>query len=192
MTGVALVLVLMIYSAQSFSEKLQRTSSSFMLPRPARLVLLDRDGVVNQDVGSPGVVCLSQLELTPKAAEAIACLKQRGCQVVLVTNQSCVGKGLITRQELDSIHSRLQDMLRDEDKDAILDDIYVCTSVNENNDPRMKPSPGMIVEAMNDARVEPHECIMIGDSLRDLHAAHAGGVFHKILVSTGEFRPSCN
>lgn len=150
-------------------------------------------GVVNQDVGSPGVVCPSQLELIPKAAEAIACLKQKGCQVVLVTNQSCVGKGLITRQELDFIHSRLKDMLRDEDKDAILDDIYVCTSVNEsNNNPRMKPNPGMIVEAMKDAHVEPHECIMIGDSLRDLQAAHAGGVFHKILVSTGELRVSCS
>jgi len=155
-----------------------------------RLILLDRDGVVNEDVGSPGVVCKSQLTLTPNAAKAIGSLRRRGCKVVLVTNQSCVGKGLIPRQELDAINDHLQDMLRYDDDDAILDNIYLCTSVNESDDPRMKPNSGMIVEACQDESIPPDECIMIGDSLRDLEAAQSGGVPRKILVSTGELKLS--
>lgn len=170
-------------SIQSLTKMASRLPKIVDLPP---LVLLDRDGVVNKDVGSPGVISPLQLELTPNAAQAIGSLKRKGCRVVLVTNQSCVGKGLIDEAELHQINDCLQKMLLDEDNDAILDDIYVCTSVNGSCDPRMKPGPGMIQEACRDASVEPIDCVMIGDSLRDLEAAKAGGVGCKILVSTGE------
>ncbi len=77
-----------------------------------RLILLDRDGVVNEDVGAPGVLCPSQLELTPNAGIAIGRLKRSGCKIALITNQSCVGKGLINIQQLHDIHQRIQDMVR--------------------------------------------------------------------------------
>ncbi len=77
-----------------------------------RLILLDRDGVVNQDVGAPGIICPSQLQLTPNAGIAIGRLKRSGCKIALITNQSCVGKGLINIQQLNVIHQRIQDMVR--------------------------------------------------------------------------------
>jgi histidinol phosphatase-like enzyme len=94
-------------------------------------------------VGSPGVVNLSQLELTTNAALDIGALQRAGRKVVLVTNQKLrCGQGLMTRNELDDIHNHLQTMLLKQDRDAMLNESYVCTSINDSGDPRMKPNPG--------------------------------------------------
>jgi D-glycero-D-manno-heptose 1,7-bisphosphate phosphatase len=151
-----------------------------------KLVLLDRDGVVNVDVGSPGVLSTHQLLLTKNAGVAIGKLKRAGKRVVLVTNQSCVGKGLISQQDLEQIHHQLQFMLHEQDADATLDQIYFCPGINVNDDARMKPKPGMLLEACRDAGLLPTDCVMVGDSVRDLQAATAAGVPLRILVSTGE------
>ena len=154
-------------------------------PVVPKLVLLDRDGVVNEDVGSPGVTCVRQLQLIPNAATAIGDLKRSGYNVALITNQSCVGKGLLSDFGLVEIHNLLQDMLCDDDSDAILDDIYVCTATKDRNDPRMKPNPGMITEACNDFQISPENSIFIGDTLTDMQAALSGGVPTRVLVETG-------
>jgi D-glycero-D-manno-heptose 1,7-bisphosphate phosphatase len=151
-----------------------------------KLVLLDRDGVVNVDVGSPGVLSTHQLLLTKNAGVAIGKLKRAGKRVVLVTNQSCVGKGLISQQDLEQIHHQLQFMIHEQDADATLDQIYFCPGINVNDDARMKPKPGMLLEACRDAGLLPTDCVMVGDSVRDLQAATAAGVPLRILVSTGE------
>ena len=151
-----------------------------------KLVLLDRDGVVNVDVGSPGVLSTHQLLLTKNAGVAIGKLKRAGKRVVLVTNLSCVGKGLISQQDLEQIHHQLQFMLHEQDADATLDQIYFCPGINVNDDARMKPKPGMLLEACRDAGLLPTDCVMVGDSVRDLQAATAAGVPLRILVSTGE------
>ena len=152
-----------------------------------KLVLLDRDGVINVDVGTPGVVDPSQLRLTDRAATAIGTLQRQGhCRVVLITNQSCVGKGLITLDELDRIHNQLQEKLLAEDSDARWDTVYACCTTKSVPDPRRKPRPGMILEACAEWGVDPADCVMIGDTLNDLRAAAAAGVSRRILVSTGE------
>ncbi|KAL7473515.1 hypothetical protein ACHAXS_013970 [Conticribra weissflogii] len=156
-----------------------------------KLVLLDRDGVVNQDVGSPGVICKSQFELTPNAGKAIGKLKRTfNCPVVLITNQSCVGKGLLTLSGLEEIHNHMQSLLLQEDSCAKIDQIYVCTSVREW-DVRKKPNPGMIIEACTDWGIDiksgfdMDSLIFIGDSLTDMQAAKRSGVHNRILVETG-------
>jgi len=162
-------------------------ASSTTLHQPPilpKLILLDRDGVVNEDVGSPGVTSPSQLRLTPGAASAIGRLRRRSCRVALITNQSCVGKGLLTEHGLDKIHDTLRRMLLEDDEDAIFDGLYQCLSIKEDNDPRMKPGPGMILEALHDFGAEVDDSIFIGDNLTDLQAASAAGVDLKMLVST--------
>lgn len=70
----------------------------------------------------------------------------------------------------------------------MLNESYVCTSLNDSGDSRMKPNPGMILEACQNekvAKVSPNKSVMIGDSLSDLQAAQAGGISRKILVSIG-------
>lgn len=155
--------------------------SPFPLPK---LVLLDRDGVINQDVGAPGVVCKTQFELTTDAGRAIGKLKRMGCRVVVITNQSCVGKNLLTQSELDGIHDEMKQQLFQEDNCAVIDQIYVCTSVDEK-DPRKKPNPGMITEACEEWGIAATETLFIGDKLTDMQAAKLGGVTKRILVETG-------
>jgi len=147
-----------------------------------KLVLLDRDGVINRDVGAPGVVSISQFVLTKHAAEAIGTLKRHGCTVVLVTNQSCVGKGIINRAQLDEIHDYMVHKLLKEDDDARLDRLYICTSTSKE-DTRYKPNPGMILEALEDFQIDAADCVLIGDTLTDLQAAVALPL--RILVATG-------
>lgn len=150
-----------------------------------KLILLDRDGVINEDVGSPGVTDLNQLQLTPQAGSAIGNLRRAGLKVAIITNQSCVGKGLITRNELDQIMERLQSMLLEEDPDAKWDAVYICTTNYDVKDHRRKPSPGMIEEACQEFQVPAEQTIFVGDTQTDMHAAHRGGVPVRILVATG-------
>ena len=152
---------------------------------PKKLILLDRDGVMNQDVGSPGVTDPKQLQLTPSAGTAMGNLKRAGYKIAVISNQSCVGKGLITRDQLDSIMETLQNMLVEEDTDAKWDAMYICTTRNDVEDHRKKPSPGMIEEACRNFQVASEETIFVGDTLTDMQAACSGGVPVRILVATG-------
>lgn len=167
-----------------------------------RLILLDRDGVINHDVGAPGVLHPSQLELTSGAATAIADFRTKlQAKIAIITNQSCVGKGLIDeRNDLKKIHDKLQKMLLDDDERAVIDKIFYCTSLRNSNDYRMKPNPGMIHEACDYFGIHASHCVMIGDAIRDLEAAASAGVPSRILVETGygldvmngEKAPSCD
>ena len=154
---------------------------------PPRLVLLDRDGVINEDVGAPGVVDVADLRLIPGAAAALGRLRRTPCaaRVALVTNQSCVGKGLLSPRGLDRIHDAMRRLLRDADADAGVDAIYACLSRREDGDPRMKPGPGMVSEALRDFGVGGAEAVFVGDTLTDMQAAKTGGVELRVLVETG-------
>ncbi len=99
--------------------------------------------------------------------------------------QTTVGKGLLDEIQLHEIHDYMSSVLIENDKDARLDGIYVCTSIKEQNDPNMKPHPGMILQAYNDFRVAPQDCVFVGDTITDLQAATSANVASKILVSTG-------
>lgn len=168
------------------SEKRPQSTTS-----TPKLVLVDRDGVINEDLGAPGVLDASKLKLTPGAGFALGRLRRAGYKVALVTNQSCVGKGLITESDLCNIHKRLLEMLSEEDQDAIFDTIFYCTSTKEMNDYRMKPNPGMVEEALElfgvDTAVagDRNTVLFVGDTLTDLQAAARAGVSLRILVETG-------
>ncbi len=145
------------------------------------LVLLDRDGVLNEERGdhvtSPG-----ELVMIDGSAKAVADLNAAGRKVVLVTNQSAVGRGLVPRETLDRIHDALRDELAR--AGGRLDDILVCTDAPWAATERRKPGPGMLREALSRYRAAAGETPMIGDSLRDLQAAAAAGC-RRILVRTG-------
>lgn len=147
-----------------------------------RLVLLDRDGVLNQDrpdsVRTPG-----DLALIPGAAAAVARLNRSGIKVAIVTNQSVVGRGIVAPAMLERIHDHLRDLLAREG--GRIDALLVCTDPPERASDRRKPGPGMLREAMRGFSTSPGETVMIGDDLRDLQAAVAAGC-RRILVRTGK------
>ena len=151
-----------------------------------RLVLLDRDGVVNVDVGSPGVTSAEDFRLEKGAAAALAKLKLAGASVCLVTNQTCVGKGLVTEDGLEAIHRRMRELLVEEGGvNAVLDDILYATRTADVPCDRRKPAPGMLLEAMTSFDVRKEDATMVGDTVTDMQAAVAAGVEDRVLVGTG-------
>jgi D-glycero-D-manno-heptose 1,7-bisphosphate phosphatase len=147
-----------------------------------RLVLIDRDGVLNVDrpnyVRSP-----DQLAMIPGAAAAVARLNAANVRVAVCTNQGVVGRGLIGRDMLDRIHEDLRTRLAREG--ARLDAIFDCTDPPGVPTPRRKPEPGMLREALERFGAEAPAPPMIGDALRDLQAAHKAGC-KRVLVRTGQ------
>src|SRR4051812_2376050 len=132
-----------------------------------KLVLLDRDGVLNDEIGGyisdPG-----KLRMIPGSAAAVARLNRAGLKVAVCTNQSVVGRGICDMAMLERINSRLADYLAAEG--AHIDHIFVCTDHPDNPTRRRKPGPGMLEEATRMFNAEPRETPMIGDNLRDLEA----------------------
>ena len=147
-----------------------------------RLVLTDRDGVLNED-RPEGVRRPEELALIPGAAAALRRLNRAGIPVALITNQSAVGRGWISAAELAAIHRRLERELAH--AAARLDLILCATDAPAQAGPRRKPGPGMLLEAMTRFGVAAADAVMIGDDLCDLEAAAAAGC-RRILVRTGK------
>lgn len=149
-----------------------------------RLVLLDRDGVLNEDrpdyVKSP-----DELVLIPGAAGAVARLTAADVRVVVCTNQSAVGQGLIDIGTLDAIHAKLRREI--EAAGGRIDDILYAPAPRGSDHPWRKPNPGMLAAALARYAADPAATPMIGDSLRDMQAALQVGC-RRVLVRTGHGR----
>lgn len=173
------------------------------------LWLLDRDGVINEDVGSPGVIDVDRFKFLPLVKESLWSIRRRQNVdesptsktnaavrkvVCLITNQTCVGKEIITEDYLtDVIHKRMtEELSRGGGADAFFDAILYETSPVEGNN-RRKPAPGMVLEALQ--MFPPNTpgkdgVIFVGDSMTDMMAAgraeiESGRSITRVLVGTG-------
>ena len=151
---------------------------------PIKLIILDRDGVVNYDsdqfIKSP-----EEWKPIPGSLEAISRLNQAGFKVVLATNQSGVGRGLFDMAMLNAIHDKMHKALAL--AGARIDACFFCPHAADSDCGCRKPKPGMFREigVRFNASLTGVPCI--GDSLRDLQAAaEVGG--QPILVLTGKGR----
>ena len=142
-------------------------------------LLLDRDGVLNRMLPGDYVKTYDEFEWLPGALEALAEAAQKFPRIYIVSNQRGVGRGVMTQEALDAVHSR---MLADiEAAGGRIDGIYVCTAVSEE-DPRRKPNRGMFDEILvGHPEVTPGRTVMMGDSRSDMQFALNCGV-HGILV----------
>ena len=151
-----------------------------MNAQPAAFI--DRDGTINIDVHDLNRV--EQLQLIPRAGEAIARLNQAGYPVIVITNQSAIARGLLTESGLSDIHRELKHQLSA--FNATIDAIYHCPHHPDGKDncTCRKPAPGMILRAANEHNIDLAGSIMIGDNATDLEAGwHAG--CRAALVRTG-------
>jgi len=147
------------------------------------LILLDRDGVLNQEPANVFVHSPAELILMPGAGKAVARLNARGWPVAVCTNQSCVGRNIIDEAMLTRIHETLfSHLARD---NARLDAIFFAPDAPWAATERRKPGAGMLREAMQRFRAGPQDTVFIGDSLTDLQAAQKAGC-RKILVRSGK------
>ena len=146
-----------------------------------KLVLLDRDGVINVD-RPDSVKSKAEFLLLPGVIPAIRLLNTASIQVAIVSNQAVVGRGVLSESGLEEIHRYMKDLLKE--GDAFMDEVFVCTS-NYPNDPKRKPNPGLLLEALKMFHVKHFDAVMIGDALRDLEAA-ASIDCPRVLVRTGK------
>jgi D-glycero-D-manno-heptose 1,7-bisphosphate phosphatase len=147
-----------------------------------KLVILDRDGVINQDsdayIKSP-----REWKPIPGSLEAIARLTQAGYHVVVATNQSGVGRGLFEMATLNAIHDKMH--LAVGQAGGRIDAVFYCPHAQEANCDCRKPKPGLLEEIGRRFGTSLAGVPSIGDSLRDLQAAVAVGA-QPILVLTGK------
>lgn len=146
-----------------------------------RLALLDRDGVLNHD-RADFVTTPEQWVPIEGAAAAVARLNRAGLNVAIVTNQSCIGRGMVSEQMVELIHHKMRRHLAE--AGAAIDAVLVCPDPPWAASERRKPAPGMLREAMRRFSAAPEQTVMIGDDLRDLQAAAAASCA-RILVRTG-------
>jgi histidinol-phosphate phosphatase family protein len=137
-------------------------------------VFFDRDGVVNVSPGEGYVLSWEAFHFHDGIMEATRLCRDHGYRLVLVTSQQGVGKGLMTREQLDEIHARMQVELR-ENKGAPFDRIEVCAHLSGSCDCR-KPSPVMIQRAAQALDLDLSRSVMIGDHDRDIQMAVNAGV----------------
>ena len=152
-----------------------------------RAVFLDRDGTINLDVGYPSR--WDQIAIYPYAFEAVRRLKAAGFLIVVVTNQSGIGRGFLTEADLEIIHARLDDEFRR--RGIPLDAIYHCphfeaaeAAAGRTDCSCRKPLPGMGMRAAAELGIDLPRSFMIGDKAEDiLFGMNIGAT--PILVKTG-------
>ena len=169
--------------------------SSPIGPRPAvactrPAVFLDRDGTLIEHVhylSDPALV-----RLLPGAAEALKRLRRAGFARVLVTNQSAIGRGMLTEERLDQIHTEMNRQLAA--CGATIDAIYYCPDAPAGDDrtvvenPDRKPGPGMLLRAAADLKLDLGASWMVGDLISDVLAGLNAGC-RSILVESGQTSP---
>ena len=147
-----------------------------------KLIILDRDGVINEDsdeyIKSP-----QEWKPIPGSLEAVARLNQAGYQVTVATNQSGIARGLFDIDALNAIHQTMAAALRR--FGGHIDGIFFCPHGPDAHCNCRKPAPGLLLAIAERFGLELDGVPVIGDSLRDLQAARAAGA-RPILVRTGK------
>ncbi len=140
-----------------------------------RALFLDRDGVINRRIMGGYVRTPEEFVLLEDILPLLRSAKAAGDILVVITNQQGVGKGLMSKSDLDAVHAHMNDVLTSHLGFGI-DHVYACMSLATANDPRRKPSPGMLLDAIADLGIDPETSWFVGDSLTDAQAGRAAGV----------------
>lgn len=151
-----------------------------------RAVFLDRDGTIIELVHH--LTDPADVKLISGAGPAITSLRSAGYTVVIVTNQSVIGRGKLTEEGLEEVHAEMLAQLAKHD--AFVDAIYFCPLAPLQRDPTIiedpmrKPGPGMLLAAAEDLDLDLSGSWMIGDTVSDILAGNSAGC-RSILVKTG-------
>lgn len=138
-----------------------------------KALFLDRDGVINRK--SDGYVTDERdLEVLEDAARAARLARSKGYAVVVVTNQSAVGRGIMTAGQLERVHARMEAELAR--AGARLDAIYCCTHAPADRCSCRKPGTAMIEAAVRDLGIDAEGSLLVGDSETDMEAARRAGL----------------
>ncbi|MDO4641997.1 MAG: D-glycero-beta-D-manno-heptose 1,7-bisphosphate 7-phosphatase [Neisseria sp.] len=147
-----------------------------------KLIILDRDGVINQD-RDDFVKSADEWVPIEGSMDAIAFLSEAGYTVAVATNQSGIGRKYFTVQELTEMHNKMHRLVQQ--AGGQIDGIWFCPHTAVDECDCRKPKPGMVYDIIDRFSAKAEETYMVGDSLRDLQAIDAAGG-KPVLVLTGK------
>ncbi len=150
--------------------------------RPA--IFLDRDGVINEDIGF--VHRAEDVVILPGVISGLWALQELGYALILVTNQSGIGRGYYSEEEFTRLNTWMLSLL--EDEGIGIQAVYHCPHAPEDDCDCRKPKPGMILRAAREHQIDLARSWMIGDKTSDIAAARNAGIHHRVLVRTGQFQ----
>jgi len=141
-------------------------------------VFVDRDDTIMEDCG----YCSDpkNVKIFPGVPDALRRLKSNGFKLIIITNQSGIGRGLFTLDQYRAVEAEVLRQLGD----GLIDATYFCSDVPVQPSTRRKPEPGMIVEATREHQIDLSRSFLIGDKKIDVECAHNAGV-RAIRVRTG-------
>lgn len=151
-----------------------------------RHVILDRDGVLNREDAEGGWICDPQEWIWEQGArEGLLLFARAGLRISVVTNQSCIGRGLAEPEAI----ARVNDHMRRKAvaSGARIDEVFVCPHAPDEDCDCRKPRPGLVRQAIEASGVPATQTVLVGDAARDLEAGRRGGV-EVVLVRTGKGR----
>ncbi len=152
-------------------------------PRALRPALfLDRDGVIIEN-REDYLRAWDQAAIIPGVLSALARARSSPYAIVIITNQSAIGRGLIDRSTADEINARLVAAIQD--AGGRVDGVFMCPHAPEAGCDCRKPQPGLVLQAARALSVDLARSVLVGDALSDILAARAAGVPQAILVRTG-------
>jgi D-glycero-D-manno-heptose 1,7-bisphosphate phosphatase len=149
----------------------------------AKAVFLDRDGTLIHNVpycSDPGKV-----QVLPGVTQSLKQLREHGFKLVIVTNQSGIGRGYFEEETFWKVQAAFEQQVGPD----IIDATYFCADHPDEATDRRKPGPGMLIEAANDLGLNLAACFMVGDSASDVEAGLRAGVKATILIGTKEKEP---
>ncbi|MFC1997187.1 D-glycero-alpha-D-manno-heptose-1,7-bisphosphate 7-phosphatase [Chloroflexota bacterium] len=148
-------------------------------------IFLDRDGVVIEN-RSNYVRRWDDVDFIPNAVQALIRYASSKYQFVFITNQSAVGRGLVTLERAEAINKKIIHEL--EKEGCRIDGAFICPHAPEDNCACRKPEPGLLLQAAHKLPIDLTRSVMIGDAWTDLLAGQAAGVAKVALVLTGRGR----
>jgi histidinol-phosphate phosphatase family protein len=147
-----------------------------------KTVFLDRDGVINENRDNDYVKGWDEFRFLPKTKDAIKALTDANWDIIVVSNQAGIGRGVMSAQSVEEINAR---MVEEIEKDGgRIKAVYYCPHRPDANCDCRKPKPGMLLRAATEFGVDLLNSYLIGDSLSDIQAAAQVGC-KTILVKTG-------
>lgn len=149
-----------------------------------KLVILDRDGVINED-SDEYIKSVAEWHPIPGSLEAVARLCQAGYRVYIASNQSGIGRGLFDYDALFAMNDRLQQLVAE--AGGRIDGIEFAPEHPDDPTHLRKPNPGMLRDLARRLQVDLDEVCFVGDSTSDLEAARSAGA-RPVLVRTGKGR----
>lgn len=154
-------------------------------------LFLDRDGVINYDYGY--VHSKKKFDFIPGIFKLVSTAQDKGYKVIIVTNQSGIGRGYYSDKDFWELMNWVKEMFKV--NDGYIDDIYYCPDMPSKSHKISyfrKPNPGMILKAATDHGLCLKQCVLVGDNLSDIKAGKSAGISQNILFQPKGLVGACD